>query len=82
MAHIGCHNCAHFFVHKAGDQLDPDVSTCTAFYPDPIPEDIMSGDFWHDEPHPLQQNRAILYLSLSPFIEADGEPADVDEGPP
>lgn len=69
MAHIGCHNCAHFFIHSKDSELDPNLNTCAAFYPKPIPDDIMTGDFWHDEPHPQQVIRDILYTSLSPVKE-------------
>jgi hypothetical protein len=47
--------------------LDPELETCTAFYPAPIPEDILLGEFTHTEPHPQQQNRDILFLSMSPM---------------
>lgn len=61
-----CHNCAHFFQHVS-DLLDPDVDTCTAFYPNPIPDEIIADQAGHDVPHPEQQNRDILYLSMSPY---------------
>lgn len=62
-----CHNCAHYFGRSAKNLLDPEVETCTAFYPNPIPDDIMLGQFGHHEPHPDQQNRDILYISMSPM---------------
>jgi hypothetical protein len=62
-----CHNCAHFFVLTGSGLLDPAVETCTAFYPAPIPQDIMLGEVGHSEPHPNQHNREILFLSMSPL---------------
>lgn len=62
-----CFNCAHLFRPVPGSTLlDPDEFTCTAFYPKAIPDDIMLGEFGHYEPHPEQQNREILFLSMSP----------------
>lgn len=68
-----CHNCAHFFQHVS-DLLDPNVDTCTAFYPNEIPNDIFLGEVGHSVPHPLQQNRDILYTPMSPYIEEAEEP--------
>ena len=62
-----CLNCAHLFQHVPGSRLlDPDLLTCTAFYPNPIPDEIILGEEGHHTPHPEQQNRVILFLSMSP----------------
>lgn len=65
-----CHNCAHYFVPTGTGLLDPELETCTAFYPQPIPEDILLGQFTHTVPHPQQQNPDIVYLSMAPLKKA------------
>jgi hypothetical protein len=42
--------------------------TCLAFYPAPIPEDILSGEVGHGEPHPSQQNQ-LVYTPLTSHEE-------------
>jgi hypothetical protein len=65
--HPICYNCAHYFT-PTGSKVDPEVETCTAFYPNPIPDDIMQDrGVGHDTPHPDQQNRDVVYLSMSPM---------------
>lgn len=62
-----CHNCAHYFINTGSGLMDPELETCAAFYPAAIPEEIIAGEVGHSEPHPQQQNKDILFLSMSPM---------------
>lgn len=62
-----CHRCAHLFVHTGSELLDPDLETCTAFYPLRIPQDILDGEFIHTVPHPKQNDREVLFLEIAPM---------------
>lgn len=41
--------------------------TCLAFYPDPIPDEILDGTVGHDIPLPTQQN-AFVFRPLSTTV--------------
>jgi hypothetical protein len=40
--------------------------TCLAFYPEPIPDEIIEGEFFHNNLHPAQQNE-IVFSPLDNF---------------
>lgn len=42
--------------------------TCLAFFPNPIPSDILNGEVGHSTPHPSQHNE-IVYRQQSHFTK-------------
>ena len=57
-----CFRCAQIF--EPTPNLDNEILTCTAFFPEPIPDDIMDGDVRHNVPHPDQSNEVVFLAAV------------------
>jgi len=58
-----CFQCAHLFAPTPS--LDGELITCTAFFPEPIPDDIINGEVRHNTPHP-EQSSQVVFLEAVP----------------
>jgi len=61
-----CFQCAQLFAPTPN--LDGELITCTAFFPEPIPGDIMNGEVAHTAKHPDQSNE-VVFLDAVPTRE-------------
>lgn len=67
-----CLSCAWLF--EPGDYYVPEYSdnpwTCMAFFPSPIPEDILRGEFAHRVKHPLQIGE-LVYTPQNNYVKPE-----------